>query len=431
MEYRKLGKFQLGRTLASGGMGEIIRSEDHYGRTYALKKILKEHQDNPHFRELFKREAEITFALDHPNIVKAHGFDRVGHQLVLALEYLDGVNLRQVLKHVYDAGKQIPVPIAIEICRLVLRGLHYAHSKRDRFGRSLGIVHRDLNPSNIFVTFSGEVKVLDFGISKATEKSVHDLTPKGEMRGKVAYLAPEQIQSPNVDHRVDIFAMGIVLWEMVTAQPLFPRDSTEETFSAILKGEIRPLKDFRESVPDELEWILLKALMVDRRLRFQTAADFERELSCFARKHYPSSCLQKDLSTFIRVLFKKMPEISEPSFVAGQAWLSVLTHGQERHGLQAILQLAEQYPSDPYIQLTLTRAYLQLGKKLEALRQLRKLSRSEGVENEVQELLEWLGIRRRPILPFLRRSNPLNHALGRVRHRLMGPTNSQQEFMAA
>ncbi len=412
-------------------MGEIFQCLDDSGRTVALKKILPQHQEDEKFRDLFMREAEITFCLDHPNIVRAYGFEKVGQQLVLALEFLEGVNLKQVLRQVYEKKLVIPLVVAVEIIRNVLRGLDHAHKKRDRKGKSLGIIHRDLNPSNIFVTYAGEVKILDFGISKATEKEVHNLTPKGELRGKMCYLSPEQISQSELDRRSDIFSVGIVMWEMITGQPLFLRDSNTEVLEAIQRAEYRPASQFRNDIPPEFDELLKKALSREPQDRFNDCLEFAVELTKVAKKCLLPSTGADDISVFVRSIFLTNADYTDPQFISGYAWLLTQIQGQEQAGLDIAQKVAREYASSPYVNLMLAKSLLAAGKKPEGLRLLKKLSRVDSLEETTQEMLEWLGVRRKPMITFLKRSNLLNRALGRIRHRFLGPTPFQNDFLAA
>lgn len=431
MEYRKLGRFHIQRSVAKGGMGEIVRSVDDAGRPIALKTILDTYQADKKFRELFIREAEITFQLDHPNIVRAYRFDEVGRRLILALEYLEGVNLKEVLRAVYERQLRIPLSVATQILRFTLRGLHYAHQKKDRFGRSLGIVHRDLNPSNIFITYSGEVKILDFGISKATQVEVHQLTPKNELRGKVCYLSPEQINSKPVDRRTDIFSLGIVLWEVLAGKPLFLRDTDAEVMEAILHGEYEPLSRYRDDLPAEIEVIIKKALHPDPKKRFQDCKEFEEALVAATYRACMAAAGEEEISVFIRSLFNRVENREDPHFLSGYAWLMVQMPGQEKKGLELAERMAKAHPSRPFIQLNYARAMLLVGNKSEGLRLLRKLARVDSLEEQIQEMLVWLGVRRKPVIPVLSRSNPINYGLGWIRHRILGPTPYQEQFLAA
>ncbi|MBN8554574.1 MAG: protein kinase [Deltaproteobacteria bacterium] len=431
MEYRKLGRFRIDRAVAQGGMGEIVRSVDDAGREIALKTILKAFQENETFRDLFQREAEITFHLEHPNIVKAYRFESIGNQLVLALEYLDGVNLKDVLRHIFDKKLSIPLVLVLFMMKSVLRGLDYAHKKRDKHGKPLGIIHRDLNPSNIFLTYSGEVKILDFGISKATQKDIHQLTPHGELRGKMCYLSPEQIRGRELDHRSDIFACGIVLWEMITGKPLFLREHDSEAMEAIVNGDYTPASKLRVDLPKAFDDLLARALSVNPSQRFKDCAEFERALDTLAKKFLVPGTAEDELSIFIRTLFKKDVDENDPHFMSGYAWLLTQIKGQEEGGIQLARRIALQYATSPYIQLNYARCLLWAGDKIEGLRVMRRLVRVESLEEMAQDILEWSGVRRAPVIQFLPRSNLINNALGRIRHRILGPTPFQQQFLAA
>lgn len=431
MEYRKLGRFHLERVVSQGGMGEIVRSVDDSGRPIALKTILKEFEKDVKFRELFIREAEITFQLDHPNIVQAYRFECIGEKLVLALEFLDGVNLKDLLRRIYDKKLQVPLVVVAGIMRRVLLGLDYAHKKRDFLGRSLGIVHRDLNPSNIFLTYAGEVKILDFGISKATHRDVHQLTPKGELRGKMCYLSPEQIRGAALDHRSDIFACGIVMWELLTGRPLFLRDSDDAVIDAIGHGEYRDVTDYQPSLPSSLDGLLRKALAVKRENRFADCAEFIAALDRVMREHMGLSAAEEEISIFVRTVFKVGTEETDANFMAGYAWLLTQIPGQESSGISLAKKLAEDYPTRPYVQLNFARALITSGQKLEGLRILKRLLKSDSLQEISQEMLEWLGVRRAPVIGFLKRSNPVNFALGKIRHIVLGPTAYQNQYLAA
>lgn len=431
MEYRQIGKFRLVETIASGGMGEILKCLNESDRPVAIKTILKEYQNDAKIRELFLRESEITFSLDHPNIIKSFGFDRMGQQLVLVLEYLEGVNLKQILRRVYEKKLIIPLPIVFEIMRSVLRGLDYAHKRTDSSGIPLKIVHRDLNPSNIFVTYAGGVKILDFGISKALGNEMHNLTPKGQLRGKMCYLSPEQIAQEALDGRSDVFAAGIVMWELITGQPLFLRDSNTEVLQAIQRSDYKPVTELRSDIPAELDALLQGALAPSMQNRFKDCKAFEEALNALASRSFMPGTGSHEISVFVRSIFNVDADLKDPLFLSTYGWLLTQIPGQELRGLQVCQQVAREHPSLPVPNLMFAKAMMAAGKKIDGLRMLRRLARVDSLENRTQEILEWLGVRRRPVVPFLKRSNPINHLLGMVRHKVMGPTPYQQEFLAA
>lgn len=431
MEYRKLGRFHIERSLAKGGMGEVVRTVDDSGRAIALKTILDTFRDDLQFQELFIREAEITFQLNHPNIVKAYRFERVGNRLILALEYLDGVNLKDVLRKVYDKNLQIPMIVIYAVMKRVLKGLYYAHTKTDLEGNALGILHRDLNPSNVFITYAGEVKILDFGISKATQIEVHQLTPKNELRGKICYLSPEQIEQKEIDHRSDIYALGILMWEAIAGKPLFVRDTDAQVMEAIVNGEVQSLQKVRPDVPEEVDQLVRKALRTNPKNRFQNCKDFEKALdAAFATVCMPGAS-EEEISVYVRSLFDQGAEKDNPQFMSGYAWLMLQVPGLEQKGLALAKKLAEEYPTRPSIQLNYARSLILKGDRSEGLRLLRRLARVDSLESEIQAMLEWLGVRRRPVIQALPRSNLINSVLGRVRHQILGPTQYQEQFLAA
>ncbi len=431
LEYKKLGRFTIDRPVAKGGMGEVILSTDDRGLPIALKTILESYQQSEKFRDMFIREAEITFCLDHPNIVRAYRFEKLGNRLVMALEWLDGVNLREVLKKLYERKLQMPVPVAIAIMQRVLAGLHYSHTKLDDFGNPLGIIHRDLNPSNVFVTYTGEVKILDFGISKATMKEVHQLSPRQELKGKISYLAPEQIKGKHVDHRCDLFTAGVVLWEMLAARPLYVRPTDQDAMAAILNGEYLSLQGLRADVAPALESVIRMALETDPRKRPKDAQKFSEMLNQVARSAMIPGVGEEEISAFVRSLFAKVENREDLFFKSAYSWLLTLTPGQEEKGLESLKALAVQNPTIPYVQLNYARALLTKGDRQEGLRLMRKLARVDSLEQDVQNILEWLGVRRKPVFTALKRSHPANRTVGWIRHKILGPTTYQQEFLAA
>ncbi len=408
-------------------MGEIIRSVDDSGRTVALKKILKEYQGEEQFRELFKQEAEIIFQLDHPNIVRAYNFQRVGQQLVLAMEYLEGVNLRDILVKAQEKHFQIPLGVVLKIMKGLLEGLDYAHSKRDDVtGDHLEFVHRDINPSNVFVTFLGETKILDFGISKMCSKgggAFIEKTPTGKIRGKVAYLAPEQIRESEMDHRVDIFACGVLLWELLTNETLFYRDSQQMTLDAILDGNYPDILSARDDLPPAISQVMRKALCLKPNGRFKSCKEFAKALQVALDQRVIPDALDEDVSTFVRVLFQKNADTKEPGFLSGHAYLLTQIPGLEKAGIDLAETLAHEHPDLPIVQLNFARSLFSVGRKSEGLRVLGSLSQFSILDEVAHQLWVWLGVRRPVVVPFLSRRNAVNRSLGIIRHRILGPTD--------
>jgi eukaryotic-like serine/threonine-protein kinase len=267
---RTFGRFRLERRLAYGGMAEILLAVDlRTRREVALKRILPQHSANPEFEQFFIHEGRLGQRLIHPNLVQTHEAGKVGETCYIALEYLRGATCIEVLRAAAKAGLELPLGAAVRIVADAARGLHYAHMATDATGRPLGVVHRDVTPHNLFLCRDGRTKVLDFGIAKAASQ-LH-VTRTGTIKGKFSYLAPEQIRGEAIDHRVDVFALGIVLHELLTLKPLFRGLNDAETLQRILSLEVPPPERVRHAVPPGLGAVALRALQRDRERRLPSA----------------------------------------------------------------------------------------------------------------------------------------------------------------
>ena len=217
-------RYILGSKIASGGMAEIHLgkqiSKDGFERICAVKRILPHLSSNRDFIEMFRDEAHICKKLQHTNIVRIEGFEHIGGSFAIIMEFVEGSDLRSILSACERSKMRLSVPMVLFVAAEAARGLHYAHTKRDDMSQALlGIVHRDISPQNILISYEGEVKVTDFGIAKAKNKSTE--TQTGTVKGKYSYMSPEQITAQKVDRRSDIFSLGIVLWEMLAMRKLF------------------------------------------------------------------------------------------------------------------------------------------------------------------------------------------------------------------
>ncbi len=300
----QFGKYSLERKLATGGMAEIFlaRHVDQPPDTppVALKRILPHHYQDPDFIQMFIREAKIVAELNHPNIIRIQDFGKEQGQYYMTMDYIDGVNLDKVL----DAAKENPdawnIACGIEVLNQALTGIHYAHKKTDRDGKSLDIVHMDLSPHNLMISREGDVKILDFGISKAIYEN--DQKAYHALRGTYAYMSPEQCREEFVDHRSDIFTLGIMLYELTTLRSLFSKQPSEfMIFKAITEGIIPPPSNIVKNYPPELEFILYKALEVNPLKRFQSARQFTDSLEEATRAYNfesGSRILSKALENF-------------------------------------------------------------------------------------------------------------------------------------
>jgi serine/threonine-protein kinase len=277
-----IGKYQVVQRLATGGMAElylVIASEPQgIRRRMVLKKILPQYASDPRFVEMFLSEARIVGQLSHPNIAQVHEVGNADGSYFIAMEFVDGPNLRTVVAKATEAGQALSPLLAAKIISYACEGLGYAHEFRDpESGRPLHIVHRDISPDNIIVAGNGSVKVVDFGIAKAASQ-VHQ-TKTGEVKGKPAYMAPEQMAGRPVDHRADIYSLGVVLYELLCGERPYEAENDYALMQLILRQEpIRPLELRRPGLPVELIAIVSRALQRDPDERYPTCRAMQSDL---------------------------------------------------------------------------------------------------------------------------------------------------------
>ncbi len=276
----RLGRYELVEQLGVGGMAEIFKARctgpGGFQRTVVVKRILPANTADPAFVRMFVSEAKILGMLHHPNVIQAYDFGESGGTLFLVLEYVDGPSLADTLSVLKEAGRPIPITVACQIAHDVCRALEHVHNLLDADGAPLNVVHRDVTPSNILLTATGSAKLLDFGVAKYRASQARSQV--GTIKGKPAYLAPETLDRREIDHRADIFSLGIVLHELLTGEPLFEGENHQITFYRVLNMEIPPPSRVRPEVPPELDAIVLKALERDRDRRYQTAQEMARDL---------------------------------------------------------------------------------------------------------------------------------------------------------
>jgi eukaryotic-like serine/threonine-protein kinase len=271
-----LGRYELVAKLAAGGMGEIflarLAGAAGFEKLVVVKRILPHLADDARFRAMLIDEARIASRLSHPNICQVHELGETGGELYIVMEYLEGATLLPLLRHANRQRLPLELGMIANVLQQVCEGLHFAHELRDRDGASLNIIHRDVTPSNIFITDSGVSKVLDFGIAKA--KDVSNDTQTGTIKGKHAYMAPEQLHGVQLDRRVDVFAAGILLFEMLTLRRLFQRRTDYLTLQAVMDEPIARVSHYRRDVPPALATVLERALQRQRSERFDTVRLF-------------------------------------------------------------------------------------------------------------------------------------------------------------
>src|SRR4051812_38234417 len=258
---QSFGRYRIRGLLGEGGVGRLYVAEqtgiEGFAKIVALKRILPHLADSPPFRSLFLNEARVAARLEHPNIVATYELGEVDGTYFMALEYLPGEDLCAVLARC-EPSANMPIEVAAMLAQQCANGLEYAHELHDGEGRPACLVHRDVNPSNIFITYHGMVKLLDFGVVK---NSANGKTSPGIFKGKYAYCAPEQLRGESVDHRTDVFSLGIVLWECLTGHRLFEAPNDAATIDAVRSQTIVAPSLLRPEVPVELDEITMRALV--------------------------------------------------------------------------------------------------------------------------------------------------------------------------
>ncbi len=285
MEPKQFGNYTLLERVSHGGMAEVFRAksfgEAGFEREVALKLLLPSMASDKEFVDMLIDEAKIAGQLNHANIAQIFDLGAVDGRYYIVQEFVQGQDLRAVLKRKSATKTKLKVSTACHIAIKVCEGLHYAHNKQDHFGKRLNLVHRDISPHNILISNEGEVKIIDFGIAKADGRSTQ--TMAGLVKGKFAYMSPEQIRGLPVDHRSDVFATGILLHEMLTSRPLFQAGTEFETLKRARAAHADPPSSLNPEVPPELDAIALKALARHVDDRYQSARELRDELWAFAR----------------------------------------------------------------------------------------------------------------------------------------------------
>ena len=291
----QLGRYQVIKYLASGGMAQVLLARssgiEGFERHVVIKRIHPERALDEHAVKMFLDEARLAASLHHANIVQVHDIGQENGEYFFAMEYIHGEDLRRLLAHVASRGDKIPFEHVVTIVSAAASALHYAHDHRN-----LGIVHRDVSPANIIVGYDGGVKVVDFGIAKAALRSQE--THSGTLKGKISYMSPEQCMGQPVDRRSDVFALGVVLYELATVRRLFKGSSDFLTMSQIVAGNVPKPSIHQHEIPSALEEIVMKALALDADDRFQTAEEMRMALERCGPKSSTS-----ELADYMRKVF--------------------------------------------------------------------------------------------------------------------------------
>jgi serine/threonine protein kinase len=281
----QFGRFEILGRLALGGMAEIFlareRGPGRGTRAVVVKRILPHVADDPRFVEMFLHEAELAMGLNHPNLCSIYEFGAQENEYFIAMEWVQGVSITQMHKRLFERNESgLPPHVVARVGAEIADALHYAHHASDTDGNPLRLVHRDVTPDNIMVSFDGKVKLLDFGVAKAASQRVR--TEAGMLKGKFAYMSPEQYQGLELDGRADVFSLGACMYEAVTGLALFHRSSEYETMGAIVSDDPAPRAGvYRRGVPAGLDNVIAKALEKNRDRRYSSALELQGALERF------------------------------------------------------------------------------------------------------------------------------------------------------
>ncbi len=310
----QFGRYELLRKLAAGGMGQVFLARKKgvgFEKLVVLKRILPHLVEDEEFFTMFLDEARLTARLNHPNVAQIFDVEAEAGQHLVVMEYVQGEDVRRVEKKARLAGQKLPVGVILRVIADAAAGLDYAHKARDDQGQPLGIVHRDISPQNILVGFDGGVKLIDFGVAKAAGRAQHTAT--GVLKGKFPYMSPEQAEGEELDARSDVFALGIVLWELLCDKRLFKGDSDVMSQRLVKACQVPKPSELDTNLPPALDAIVLKSLARSRDERFQSAAALREAIEQYCLEaHIPAS--SSHLGQFMQKLYEdKIAELNDPS----------------------------------------------------------------------------------------------------------------------
>jgi serine/threonine protein kinase len=330
----RFGKYTLIRKLAAGGMAELFlaiqKSVAGFEKLIVIKRILPTLNQDRAFIEMLLHEARIAATLSHPNIVQTFDVGAVDGTYFIAMEHVHGEDLRSIVRQMKKkAVVEFPLEHALSIVLGICSGLAYAHEKRDLDGTPLNIVHRDISPQNVVVTFTGDVKIVDFGIAKSGAQ-LHEHTRSGKLKGKIPYMSPEQARGEEIDWRSDIFAAGVMLFELTTGKRLFKAASDFETLKLICERDYPLPSQVRLGYPRELEAVVMRALAKDRTQRWQSAREMQAAIEEFVRRErLPVSTIA--LSQFMQGLFEDKLASQKQALLQGKQLADIIAveHGPD------------------------------------------------------------------------------------------------------
>lgn len=325
---RRFGKYTLLRRMATGGMAEIFlalqRSVAGFEKLIVIKRILPAMNQDRGFIDMLLHEARVAATLSHPNIVQTIDVGQVDGTYYIALEHIHGEDLRSIVRQMKKKGvTEFPLEHAIAITLGMCAGLSYAHEKRDLDGTPLGIVHRDISPQNVLVGFAGDTKIVDFGVAKSDTNTAAEQTKSGQLKGKVPYMSPEQARGEDVDWRSDIFATGVMLFELTTGKRLFKGATEFETLKLIVDRDYPRPSWVANAYPPQLETIVMRALEKDREKRYQSSREMQADLEAFVRDaKLPVSSIA--LAEFMKGLFEEKLAAQKEALMQGRQLADII-----------------------------------------------------------------------------------------------------------
>ncbi|HEX3761815.1 MAG TPA: serine/threonine-protein kinase [Kofleriaceae bacterium] len=311
-------RYRVIEKLESGGMAEVFRAESTglqgFRKQVAIKRVLPHLGRKSKFISMFLDEARLSAQLSHSNCVQVFDIGVGDNAYFIVMEYVEGANLKSIATSMRSQGRTLPIPVATYIAHEICKGLSYAHELTDRSGMALHLVHRDVSPPNVLVTKHGEVKIVDFGLAKASSQL--EQSEPGIIKGKFAYLSPEAALAQEVDCRADIFAVGIILWELLASQRLFTGDTDVQILYKVQAAKVPPISQINRSVPPDLERIIHRALARDRDERYATARELGQELSRFMFR-FGQPVSGYDLATIVQATMrdKENARLAQGSFI--------------------------------------------------------------------------------------------------------------------
>jgi TonB family protein len=314
------GRYQLLEKIAAGGMAEVykarMRGEEGFEKIVAIKRILPHMADNDDFITMFIDEAKLAAQLTHNNIIHIYDLGKEDAYHYIAMEYVEGKDLRSILKTAFEKGYPLPVELALFIASKVANALDYAHRRMGMDGKELNLVHRDVSPQNVLISFEGDIKLCDFGIAKAATKVQQ--TQAGALKGKLQYMSPEQAWGKKVDRRTDIFSLGVVLFEMLTGDRLFSGDTDLTILEQVRDARSEPPSVKNPDVPKKVDQIVLKALAKNPQDRYQNASEMEKDINSVLYSFQPAPG-PADLAIFMHRLIEACAAASDAQIDAAFA----------------------------------------------------------------------------------------------------------------